>query len=352
MTTPHPGRRIEPLPPPPGAFDAVLNRAKARRYHRLTAVTGVAAVFLAGILGGLAMGGGVSGVQDSIMSAATGNGLGGDDAPTPAPSDSSKEKPSSSTGTPKASHTSPDSSATGETTPAGRLQVRGRVVDSAGNPVGGLFVYTGTVSAKVFVPTSATPEAITSIRGAYSVPCTDGPVLITSWQLNLPQGLYADGHWAATLVKNLDCAYAAPRKVTQVSPGATVSGEVITDAACADDEFPMWLWLGGHRTTAVRLSQLNDGDGYLVSGLPEGTHTITARGERTKVTVGSSGSVRQDIEVPCPDLPPEEPTSTPDPSVSSDPTDTPEPTETPDPSATHPFPTPTSSAAPAPASRR
>jgi hypothetical protein len=327
MTTPHSGRRIEPLPPPPGSFDAVLNRARARRYHRLTAVTGVAAVFLAGIMGGLAMGGGVSGVQDSIISAATG-GLGGDDVPTPASSESS-DQPAPSTSTPDASQSSPDTTATAETTPVRRLQVRGRVVDGGGDPVGGLFVYTGTVSAKVFVPTSSAPAAITGIRGAYSVPCTDGPVLITSWELNLPQGLYADGKWAATLVKNVDCAYAAPRKVTEVSPGATVMGNVFTDAACADDEFPLWLWLGGHRTTAVRLSQLSSGDGFLVSGLPKGTHILTARGDRTKVTVGPSGTVRQDIEVPCPDAPPDGPTSSPDPTPTPDPTVTPDPIETP-----------------------
>jgi hypothetical protein len=328
MTTPHSGRRIEPLPPPPGAFDAVLNRARARRYRRLTAVTGVTAVFLAGIMGGLAMGGGVSGVQESIISVATGNGLGGDDVPTPTPSES-REQPAPSTSTPDASHTSPDSTKSGKSTPVRRLQVRGRVVDGNDNPVGGLFVYTGTVSAKVFVPTSATPAAITSVRGAYSVPCTGGPVLITSWELNLPQGLYADGQWAATLVKNLKCAYAAPRKVTAVSAGATVMGNVITDAACAGDEFPLWLWLGGNRTTAVRLSQLKSGDGFLVSGLPKGSHILTARGHRTKVTVGASETVRQDIEVPCPDQPTHEPTSSPSPTVTPDPTDTPPETESP-----------------------
>ncbi len=328
MTSPHSGRRIEPLPPPPGAFDAVLNRARARRYRRLTAVTGVTAVFLAGIMGGLAMGGGVSGVQESLISVATGNGLGGDDAPSQSPSESN-EQPATSTNTPDASHTSPKSTESGKSTPVRRLQVRGRVVDGNDNPVGGLFVYTGTMSAKVFVPTSATPAAITSVRGAYSVPCTDGPVLITSWELNLPQGLYADGQWAATLVKNLDCAYAAPRKVTAVSPGATVMGNVITNAACADDEFPVWLWLGGNRTTAVRLSQLKSGDGFLVSGLPKGSHILTARGHRTKVTVGASGTVRQDIEVPCPDQPTDEPTSSPSPTVTPDPTETPLETESP-----------------------
>ena len=169
-----------------------------------------------------------------------------------------------------------------------RLQVRGRVVDGNDNPVGGLFVYTGTMSAKVFVPTSATPAAITSVRGAYSVPCTDGPVLITSWELNLPQGLYADGQWAATLVKNLDCASCRSAEGHRRSrPGPRSSGNVITNAACADDEFPVWLWLGGNRTTAVRLqSACTSGDGFLVSGLPKGPHILSARGHRTKVTVG------------------------------------------------------------------
>jgi hypothetical protein len=306
----------------------VLNRARARRYRRLTAVTGVTAVFLAGIMGGLAMGGGVSGVQESLISVATGNGLGGDDVSTPTPSESS-EQPAPSTSTPDASHTSPDPTASGKSTPVRRLQVRGRVVDGNGNPVGGLFVYTGNLSAKVFVPTSATPAAITGVRGAYSVPCTDGPVLNTSLELNQPQGLYADGQWAATLVKNLTCDYAAPRKVTAVSAGATVMGDVITDAACAGDEFPVWLWLGGNRTTAVRLSQLKSGDGFLVSGLPKGTHVLVARGDRTRVTVGASGTVRQDIEVPCPDALPDDPPSSPSPTVTPDPTDTPPETETP-----------------------
>ena len=41
--------------------------------------------------------------------------------------------------------------------PSARCQVRGRVVDRDGDPVGGLYVYTGTVAADAFVPTSATP---------------------------------------------------------------------------------------------------------------------------------------------------------------------------------------------------
>jgi hypothetical protein len=331
MTTPlPPRRRIEPLPPPPGAFDAVVNRARARRYHRLSAVAGVATVFVAGIAGGLAMGGQVSGVPNSLYSLATGGDKAATASPTTSDSTSAAANPTKSS-KPEKSRTSPASTSAALGTPDRPLRVRGRVVNRSGDPVGGLFVYTGTVSAKAFVPTSATPAAITNVRGDYAVPCTDGPVLLTSWELNVPQGTYADGHWAATLVGKSRCGYDGPRKVTEITPGASIFGHVNTEASCADSEFPMWLWLGGHRTTSVRLSHLTDGDGFLVSGLPKGTHILSARGGRVPVTVGSSGQVTKEIEVTCPDAPPppETPTGTPLPTVTPEPTDTPSSTESP-----------------------
>lgn len=334
MSAPPPGRRVEPLPPPPGAFDAMLNRAQARRYRRLSAATGVATVFVAGIMGGLAMGGGVSGVQDSIIAIARG----GDEASTASPTaeDPSGVARPSESGKPDATHSSP--SATETKAPPRRLQVRGRVVDGGGNPVAGLFVYTGTISVKAFVPTSATAAAVTGVRGDYAVPCTGGPVLLTSWELNEPQGLYADGRWAATLVTKLQCGYDEPRKVTEVSAGATVVGHIDLEAGCANAGFPMWLWLGGHRTTAVRLSHLTDGAGFLVSGLPAGTHTLSAKGDHTRVKVRASGTVTQDIAVGCADAPP---SSEPPPSLTPEPTptesETPEPTDSPSPN----MPTPT-----------
>jgi hypothetical protein len=325
MTTPQPPRRhIEPLPPPPGAFDAVVNRARTRRYHRLSAVAGVATIFVAGIAGGLALGGQVSNVPNNLYRVATG----GDDdkaatsAPPTGETTSAAANPSKSS-KPEKSQNSPASTLAGGT--ERRLQVRGRVVDGNGDPVGGLFVYTGTVSASAFVPTSGTPAAITGVHGGYAVPCTDGPVLLTSWELNVPQGLYADGQWAATLVTKSRCGYDRPRKVTEISPGASIFGHVHTDAACADSEFPMWLWLGGHRTTGVRLSHLTDGDGFLISGLPQGSHILSARGGQVPVTVGATGQVTEDVEVACPDEPPptENPTDSPSPTVTPEPTDTP-----------------------------
>ena len=334
MTTPTPPRRrIEPLPPPPGQFDAVLNRARARRYHRLSAVAGVATVFVAGIAGGLAMGGQVSDVPNSLYSLATGGDEKVATSPPAQDTTSAAVAPSKSDKPVKSQTSSPPTSTAVKTVAQGRPVVRGRVVDTAGQPVAGLFVYTGTTPNDAFVPTTASPSAITGVGGGYRVPCTGGPVLLTSWELNTPQGLYADGRWAATLVTKAKCGVKEPRKVTEITPGASVFGHVHTAPSCADADFPMWLWLNGHRTTAVRLSHLRDGDGFLVSGLPAGTHVLSVRDSQTPVTVGKSGQVDQEIDVPCPDAPPEiePPPDSPSPEVSPEPTDTPTETESPDP---------------------
>ena len=51
-----------------------------------------------------------------------------------------------------------------------------------------------------------------------------------------------------------------------------------TDKGCADSDFSLWLWLNGNRPTAVRLGNLNEGDTFTISGLPEGTHVLGGHG--------------------------------------------------------------------------
>ena len=85
-----PRRRIEPLPPPPEAFETVLRRARARRTRRLSTVAAVTGVFLAGLWGGLAMAGGVAGVQDTVVGFANqASDLVKADPPTESPTKSS-----------------------------------------------------------------------------------------------------------------------------------------------------------------------------------------------------------------------------------------------------------------------
>ena len=338
---PFPRRQVEPLPPPPGGFDTVLGRARARRYRRLTAVTGVAGVFLAGIWGGLAMGGGVSGVQQTLVDmasrgshqvATTPNGPSSSTMAGTVPATGSAPSPDDPTTGPQ--------TATGPGTPRAQL-VRGRVVDRSGSPVVGMYVYTGKYASGAFVPRSS-PSGITGDRGRYAVPCAGGPVLLTPWLLNTSHGATALGRWGAEFVSSPVCSRDAAPTVTKVARGATIEGHVSTDVGCAGTDFPLWLWINGDRPTAVRLSDLNEGDTFRVSGLPPGTHVLGARGRHTAVTVDRASTVTQNVTFPCPELP------TPTDSPTTTPIPTPDETITPvpDPSASTGSPVPTGSSPP------
>jgi hypothetical protein len=330
---PTPRRRPEPLPPPPEAFETVLHRARARRYRRLSTLAAVTGVFLAGLWGGLAMAGGVAGVQDTVVSLAN---RGGDlvkanqqsESPTPS---SAKVVP------PTGGHSSsapviPTGSPT-ETGHARMAMLRGLVLDSRGAPVVGVFVYTGTMSGDSFLPRS-TPSAVTNDQGRYAVPCTSNPVLLTPWTLNESRGA-AKGRWAATYVRSPKCSTAVASTVTKVKPSASVQGNVKTDHGCADSDFTLWLWLNGNRPTAVRLGNLNAGDTFKISGLPKGTHVLGAHGLRANVKVKTGGHVTKNVTFACPDEPTGAPTTT-TPSEMPTPSDstTPDPSESPTPTGT------------------
>jgi hypothetical protein len=336
-----PRRTIEPLSPPAGRFDAVMGAAKARRYRRATAVCSVTGVFLAGIFGGLAMGG-VSGVQHRVETVAANIGL---RVPTTAaPSHeatSTQASPTRSTlGTTK--RPPPSTVTVPATSPplaAGREKVRGRVVDPTGKPVVGMFVYTAVPGGDSFVP-SVSPAAVTGANGRYDVPCTGGAVLLTPWQLNVPLGPTADGRWAATFVSDPVCSRKAAPTVTTVEPGATVQGHVKTELDCSSAQFPLWVWLDGNRASSVRLSGLKEGDLFRVSGLPARESVLGARGNHTPISP-LAGIVNQDVTFTCPGVPTPTETATGSPS----PQPTPSETDSPSPSATTPAPTGTSTGA-------
>ena len=253
-----PRRRPEPLPPPPGAFDTVLQRARTRRYRRLSTVAAVTGVFLAGLWGGLAMAGGVAGVQDTVVGFANNaSDLVKADPPTESPTTSSAKVVPPTGGHSSSAPVTPTASPT-ETGHVRVAMVRGLVVDSRGAPVVGMFVYTGTLSGSSFLPRS-TPAAVTNDQGRYAVPCTTNPVLLTPWTLNESRGA-AKGRWAATYVTSPKCSTDVASTVTKVSRPRRSRGHVKTDKGCADSDFTLWLWLNGNRPTAVRLGNLNEGD--------------------------------------------------------------------------------------------
>lgn len=403
---PLPRRDVEPLAPAPGSFDAVLALARSRRQQRLTAATGVVGVFLAGIWGGLALGGTVNQARQAVVSIATLNRSDQDTAQrTPSVVTTSQAaaqrqlRPAGRRGsstTPirgaRTTHDAPASSEAGAgagaaqqisggtgrppssdalssatlsrvpsptSTPAA-LRARALVVDTLGAPVRGMYVYTGHFTADGFVP-STRPAGTTGLRGRFSVPCTGGPVLLTSWLLNSPLGAIADGAWAARFVSPRSCSAGSKKpSVVVVLPGTTVSGHVTVDPSCGDQAGParvtVELWIDGDRSAAVRLSDLADGDVFQVAGVPAGTHVIaddhvvptttttpstastapTSTGSRTALTVATD-AVTHDVTTSCLTAQPTPLASSP--ATSS--TATPSPTPSPDPTTAAPSPTPT-----------
>ena len=332
LPPPMPRRRPEPLPPPPDAFETVLHRARARRHRRLTTVAAVTGVFLAGLWGGLAMAGGVAGVQNTVVDFANKTSdLVKADQPTESPTKSSAKVVPPTAGRSTSAPVTTTASPT-DTGHARMAMLRGLVVDRDGAPVVGMFVYTGTRSGSSFIP-RATPSAVTNDQGRYAVPCTDDPVLLTPWTLNESRAA-ATGRWAATYVTSPKCSTAVASTVTEVLPSASVEGHVTTDKGCADSDFSLWLWLNGNRPTAVQLGNLNEGDSFTISGLPAGTHVLGARGRHIPVSVKSGGHVTQNVTFSCPKEPTGTPTITPSELPTPTDTPTPDPSDSPTPTGT------------------
>ena len=283
MTGPVRRHRVTPLDPPPGQFAAVLREANRRRYHRAAAFCGVTGVFLAGIFGGLAMGG-PGGVGSTIVAAAR---LG--DASTTTVTASQQTRT-----------TAARSSRSGKVPPkpARKTYLRGEILNASGAPVSGLYVYSGVLTAHGFVP-NKTPARTNGV-GWYLIACTGGPLLVTSWPINQPLGPVASGVYAARFIDTPSCAMAKHHVVTRVEEGAVVQGDIRADVACPGTELTLWLWIGGDRSASVRLSGLLAGSRYRITGAPVGTSVVGARGRTYDVTLSSGQTVEQDVTMVCP----------------------------------------------------
>lgn len=293
-----PSRRpVEPLRPPPGAFEAVLRRAHARRNKRAGVLAGITGVFLAGLAGGVSISGGdLTGVRQQVAAVARLDGAGA--STTTPPAGGSTTTAASSTRNTTSGSPRRTAAATGGGTSRVAV-VRGRAVDPGGAPIAGLYVYTGRVTTGSFVPSRAA-AAVTGAQGGFTVPCTSGPVLLTDWPLNAELGARAGARWAATFMASPRCTASGTPQVTTIREGGVVTGRVRTDVACEGVEFPVWLWVWGNRSASVRLSGLREGDRYRVAGVPAGTSVLGARGRPTAVTLAGSQTVNQDVTFACP----------------------------------------------------
>jgi hypothetical protein len=283
VTGPVRRHRVTPLAPPPGQFAAVLREANRRRYHRGAAFCGVTGVFLAGIFGGLAMGG-PSGVRSTIVAAA---GLG--DAATTTVT-ATRDSRSAATRSSRSGKVPPEQ--------VRKTYLRGEILNASGAPVSGLYVYSGVITTRGFVPN--TSPARTNRVGWYLIACTGGPLLVTPWPINRALGPAAGGAYAARFVDTPSCGMTKHHIVTRVEEGAVVQGDINADVACPGTEFTLSLWIGGDRSASVRLSGLLEGSSYRISGAPVGTSVVGARGRTYDVTLSSGQTVDQDVTMVCP----------------------------------------------------
>jgi hypothetical protein len=248
------------------------------------AFCGVTAVFLVGVFGGLAMGGGPGGVRSTIVAAA---GLG--DAATTTVTATRDSRSSAARST---------RSGTAPPERAKKTYLRGEILDPSGAPVSGLYVYSGVLTSHGFVP-NASPARTNSV-GWYMIACTGGPLLVTSWPINVSLGPAASGAFAARFVDTPSCAMTKHHVVTRLEEGAVVQGDVRADVACPGNEFTLWLWIGGDRSASVRLSGLLEGARYRITGAPVGTSVVGAHGRTYVVTLSPGQTVEQDVTMVCP----------------------------------------------------
>ena len=74
----------------------------------------------------------------------------------------------------------------------------------------------------------------------------------------------------------------------------------IADVDCPGSEFTLWLWIGGDRSASVRLSGLQVGSRYRITGAPVGTSVVGARGRTYDVSLAAGQTVEQDVTMVCP----------------------------------------------------
>jgi hypothetical protein len=328
-----PRRPIEPLSPPPGQFDTVLARARYRRHRKVTTVLTVSTVFLAGVAGGISLSGGISQVPTRVVEAAQRAGIVPTEETSSAeasPTVSARVKPSKRPRVTRTATVEVPPPVAAQPKPRGALAVRGRAVNTDGEPVAGLYVYVGMPGVDGFVPTRSAVTR-TAADGSFSLGCTRTPVLLSPWKLNAPAGgaaataryaaTFVGGATDAALARDATCKRTSHLARTVVKEGSAVAGSVEIPAACADVPRAFWLWLHNDRRLTVRVTGLLDGSSFRVAGLPPGEHTVGAGGIRTKVTVGGGTTLAHDVTFGCDVVP--VPSQTPSTAPSPSPAPTP-----------------------------
>ncbi len=331
-------RRVQPLMARPDAFEAALARADRRRRRKaaIATISCVAAVTIAGT--SVSLGGVPSSLERNRMPA-DGNTSKAPD-PTTGPAG-----PLAPGGDSSALDRKSSLSAGGGPRPATEGQrsssvarprlLRGLVVDTAGQPVSGAYVYQGSFTQGRFAPGSG--FAMTGPDGRFNLTCTHGPVLITPWPINVPTSaarLAESPSWAARFLgENSTFPNPAPcskqRKQTVVQPGAVVEAKTTVEPTGCQEVGRLRLRLNGNVRLSLVVNGLADNGSVRLPGVPAGTHALNSGLEDKDVSV-AGGDVTKDIKLGCRDP---GPTESPSPSSPPPSTETPDPPPPPPPSS-------------------
>jgi hypothetical protein len=289
-----PRRPIEPLNPPPDAFERVLASARARRRrHSLVAATSTMVLVLVAA-GSFALGASLNREQQINTTA--------NDPATPSqPANTSTQSSSSIPPGQSVPRAGGGKSGTIDRVPF----LRGRAVDPDGNGIAGLYVIPGKPGTRTF--SSAGPAAgRTDSRGYYRIVCPRAPVLLATWQINRDSaGGTVGGPWGATFVGSKDGKAVVPDcgsgYRTVLHAGATLTGHLIEIApnCLPGDDYHLWLWLNGNRATTIRLVGLHGGDTFTYAGLPAGTHTLGLRRQIKTLQFLPGATVEADADYHC-----------------------------------------------------
>lgn len=325
-----PRRPIDPLAPPPDAFDRVLGTARRRRRHRGLIAAASTTVVVLVAAASFALGASLNASQRIVPA----NSHKDHNNQTSSPRPQTSTKPSGrSTHHSRAVTTTPEAVAIS--------WLRGRAVDPSGTGIQGLYVLPGIRGHWTFSTDGRVP-AITDARGYYKIACPEAPVLLATWRINQAYaGQTAGGSWGATFVGSNDGAPVVPKcngagYRTMLFPGGTVTGQVVDTGPCVPgDNYHLALWLGENKGTRIFLDGLYSGSTFTFSGLPAGTHTLGMRHQLRTVPVAQGANVDADVHFTC-DGTTSVPSGTTTQSIPP-PTESPTPTPTPSPTPSEPM---------------
>ena len=197
------------------------------------------------------------------------------------------------------------------------------MVDQAGNPISGVFVLTFVYRVTAM---SSKVVAVTGDDGAYDVPCSNFPLLITPLTMG----------WHSTpIVTNLAYRYVGgtssyvdappapceadgePPVVTTLEPGGTITGHVASADGTPIEQGNFWLMdLQLSPPSVWAFAFTFTGSEYSITGLPTGDYIIGLPfggpfpSVRTQVHIEAGTTIVQDLVMPTPDPPTTESTST------------------------------------------